>query len=122
VKINGKLYVTFKELAKLLGLPDDIMVEGVSCSLDDMAGGAFMIHVHNPQYFEIEPLEHAPILHREQQKINDTRDVRCRVAQATDEIAKLITTIEWQGYECKGEPLEDDSNFKRLAEIVGVEL
>ncbi len=36
------------------------------------------------------------------------------------ELVRLVDAIERKGYEFKGEPLEDDPNFKQLMAIAGV--
>lgn len=38
------------------------------------------------------------------------------------EVARLIEQIDFVGYESKGQPLELDPDFKRLAEIFGAKI
>lgn len=118
MKINGTLFAQLEDLGALLGLPDGIIVEAVSCDFDDVAGGIFKIYVHKSGAREQMLLENPPYLVDVIDEMRRTDAVRCRVAQATDELARLVDEIERVGYECKGEPLEGDPNFKRLAEIV----
>lgn len=74
--INGKIIVAFEELPGLLGLPDDISIEMISCSPDDVAGGAFIVHIHKPELREMLPLEHAPFLQDEQGDMEMTATAR----------------------------------------------
>ena len=46
----------------------------------------------------------------------------CDGSMSMAETSRLIEQIDFVGYESKGQPLELDPNFKRLAKIFGVEI
>lgn len=59
MKINGRIHLTFKKLSEALGLPDNIEIEMISCSPEDMATNYFTVHLFDANRPEL-PLGNIP--------------------------------------------------------------
>lgn len=77
MKINGKIYVTFEELAEALGLPDDIEVRLVSAEPLEVARGVFTVWFCDPETPELDEGCEAPVFAEFMRYKRETREARC---------------------------------------------
>lgn len=82
MKINGKIYVTFDELAEALGLPSDIEVRLVSAELSEVARGVFTVWFCDPSKPELLEGDVTPTFAELMMYKEETREARCKAIKA----------------------------------------
>lgn len=76
MKVNGKINLTFDHLYEVLGLPDGVSVEMVTCAPDEMATGCFTVHLFTDDMPELQPMEAVPVIHDFMLALTVTREER----------------------------------------------
>ena len=82
MKINGKIYITFKELSEALGLSDNIEVQLVSAEPSEVARGQFMVWFCDSSKSELPKGNEAPTFAELMLFKEETRKARRKAVRA----------------------------------------